>query len=124
MIDIQVFIYCIIYIMLFSEMCTILKVKNIEQKKWDDLMPKIIMEAKLEATASVHIHNSIKEISLNGKITILDISIISNFLIIDGKDSTLKVLFIFSILIPDARHKSAASLLMEFTKVSINNVIT
>ena len=39
-----------------------------------DLMPKIIMQAELEAKTSVHIYKSIKEISLNGKITILDIS--------------------------------------------------
>ena len=32
------------------------------------------MQAELEAKTSVHIYKSIKEISLNGKITILDIS--------------------------------------------------
>ena len=89
-----------------------------------DLMHTIIMQAELEATTSVHIYKSITEISLKGKITTLDIFIISNFLIIDGKDSPLKVLFILSILIPDARHKSTANLLMEFAEVSVNNVIT
>ena len=40
---------------------------RISNKKWNDIMLKIIMQAELEAMTSVRINKSMEKISLSGK---------------------------------------------------------